>query len=91
MTENKSQNTNALINEIIERAVVLEAENFFFRAALSLAKATPSKYGTTAQLFEECLVIVRAESDRFDRSSAHHASVERLQELARLLVPRALR
>jgi hypothetical protein len=86
MAEQKPRNIPAVLTEIIEHTVAIEAENFYFRSALSLAKANPTEYGTTAQLFERCLAIVQAESERFDQSSAH-ASAERLRELMRQIVP----
>jgi len=86
VAENKFQNINALITELIEHTVAIEAENFYFRSALSFAKANPTEYGLTALRFEQCLAIVQAAPERFDHSSAR-ASAERLHELVHRLVP----
>lgn len=86
MSEQNPRNIPDLLTEIVEHTVAIEAENFYFRSALSLAKANPTEYGMTAQLFEQCLAIVQKESERFDQSSVR-ASAERLRALARQIAP----
>ena len=70
MAEQKPPNIHAVLNEIIEHTVAIEEENFYFRQALSFAKANPTEYGFAAQKFEQCLAIVQAAPERFDHSSA---------------------
>ena len=86
MAETKSAKINALINELVEHTVAVEAENFYYRSALSFAKANPSEYGDTAQLYERCLALVQNVPEHFDQCVVR-TSAERLRELVRLLVP----
>jgi hypothetical protein len=86
MSESPSQNINALINEIIEHTVAVEAENFYFRSALDFAKANPAEYGDLPARFEQCLAIAQVAPERFDQTSIR-TSAEKLRKLVHALVP----
>jgi hypothetical protein len=84
MAEQKPLNINAILNETIEHIVSIEERNFYFQSALDFAKANPTEYGQTAKLFEQCLSVVQAAPERFDRSAAL-VPYARLRELVRRL------
>ena len=86
MAEKKPPNINIIVNEMIEHVVAVEAENFYFRQALSLARTKP-EYGQTAQLFEKCLSVVQAAPEQFDHSAAHTRLENFRQIVDRLRLP----
>ena len=86
MAEKKPPNINAILSETIEHIVAIEAENFYFRQALSLARTNPD-YGLTAELFEKCLSVVQAAPEQFDYSAARTRCENFRQIVDRLLPP----